>query len=194
MIKYLIFKSDHTYIYIDEQGAKISRFRENCIDLHGKYYYDVELMKRIARKIRTFHDAGYDLPDSEKNYYDPMWQTERLFKEASRIKGDLFKVFEKEWIMIRKLQKYADMDGVEHTMCHNDINAENVLLTENTLDIVDYEFAGYTDEDGNIFKDLNMKTMTRGFLLFWRLISAEQQQQWSIDIGWHIALFTTGTI
>ena len=137
--------ADETYIYIDEQGAKISKFRENCIDLHGKYYRDVELMKRIARKIRAFHEAGYDLPNWEEYNYDPVWQTERLFKEASKMKGNLFKIFEKEWVMIRKLQKYADMDGVKHTMCHNDINIDNVLLTENSLDIIDYEFAGYND-------------------------------------------------
>lgn len=137
--------ADDTYIYIDEQGAKISKFRENCVDLHGKYYYDVELMKSIARKIRAFHDVGYDMPNWEEYNYDPIWQTERLFKEAAKIKGDLFKIFEKEWIMIRKLQKYADMDGIKHTMCHNDINIDNVLLTEDTLDIIDYEFAGYND-------------------------------------------------
>lgn len=137
--------ADDTYIYIDEQGAKISKFRENCIDLHGKYYYDIELMKRIARKIRAFHDVGYDLPDWKTYNYDPIWQTERLFKEASKMKGNLFEIFEKEWIMVRKLQKYADMDGVRHTMCHNDINIDNVLLTDTTLDIIDYEFAGYND-------------------------------------------------
>ncbi len=137
--------SDDTYIYIDEQGAKISKYRENCIDLHGKYYYDVELMKRIAQKIRAFHDAGYDMDDWEEYNYDPVWQTERLFKEATKMKGDLFKIFEKEWIMIRKLQKYADMDCVKHTMCHNDINIDNILLTDTTLDIIDYEFAGYND-------------------------------------------------
>lgn len=137
--------ADDTYIYIDEQGAKISKFRENLIDLHGKYYYDVELMKRVARKIRAFHDVGYDLPGWEEYNYDPVWQTERLFKEASKMRGNLFKVFEKEWIQIRKLQKYADMDGVKHTMCHNDINIDNVLLTEDTLDIIDFEFAGYND-------------------------------------------------
>ncbi|MBQ7145888.1 MAG: phosphotransferase [Lachnospiraceae bacterium] len=137
--------ADDTFIYIDEQGAKISVFRENCIDLHGKYYYDVELMKRVAQKIRAFHEAGYDMEDWEEYNYDPVWQTERLFKEASKMKGDLFKIFEKEWIKIRKLQKYADMDGVKHTMCHNDINIDNVLMTETTLDIIDYEFAGYND-------------------------------------------------
>ena len=137
--------ADDTYIYIDEQGAKISKFRENCIDLHGIYYEDVELMKRVARKIRAFHDVGYDMEGWEEYDYRPIWQTERLFKEASKMKGDLFKIFEKEWVMMRKLQKYADMDGFKHTFCHNDINIDNVLLTEDTLDIIDYEFAGYND-------------------------------------------------
>ena len=137
--------ADDTYVYIDESGAKISIFRENCIDLHGKYYKDVELMKRIAKKIRAFHDEGYDLPHAEDYEYDPVYQCERLFKEASKVKGDLFEVFAKEWKMVRRLQKYADMDGFKHTMCHNDINMDNVLLTEDTLDIIDWEFAGYND-------------------------------------------------
>lgn len=137
--------SDDTYVYIDESGIKISKFRENCHDIHGVYYQDEELMKRIAKKIRAFHEEGYNLPDWEEYNYDPIWQCERLFKEASKMKGDLFKIFEKEWSIMRKLQKYADMDGVKHTMCHNDINIDNVLVTDTTLDIIDWEFAGYND-------------------------------------------------
>ncbi len=137
--------ADDTYVYIDESGVKISKFREKCHDLHGVYYNDVELMKAVARKIRAFHDAGLNLPNAEEYNYDPIYQCERLFKEASKMKGDLFTVFEKEWAMMRKLQKYADMDGIRHTMCHNDINIDNVLLTDNTLDIIDWEFAGYND-------------------------------------------------
>lgn len=137
--------ADDTYVYIDETGLKISKFRENCKNLNGMYYQDVELMKNIARKIRAFHNEGYDLHNWEEYNYDPVYQTERLFKEASKMKGDLFKVFEKEWELIRKLQRYADMDGIKHTMCHNDINGDNVLLTDTTLDIIDWEFAGYND-------------------------------------------------
>lgn len=137
--------ADDTYVYIDESGMKISKFRENCKDLHGVYYYDVELMKRVAKKIRAFHEEGYDMEGWEEYNYDPIQQTERLFKEASKMKGDLFKIFEKEWATMRKLQKYADMDGVKHTMCHNDINIDNVLMTDDTLDIIDWEFAGYND-------------------------------------------------
>lgn len=137
--------ADDTCVYIDESGVKISKFRENCHNLQGVYYKDVEIMKQVARKIRAFHEEGYNLPNSEKYDYDPIWQCERLFKEASKIKGNLFKIFEKEWEMMRRLQKYADMDGVRHTMCHNDINIDNVIITDTTLDIIDWEFAGYND-------------------------------------------------
>lgn len=137
--------TDDTYVYIDETGIKISIFRENCKDLHGIYYKDVELMKRIAVKIRSMHNAGISLSNWQEYNYDPIFQCERLFLEASKVKGNLFNIFEKEWSMMRKLQKYADMDGVKHTMCHNDINIDNILVTENTLDIIDWEFAGYND-------------------------------------------------
>lgn len=137
--------ADDTYVYIDESGIKISKFRENCHDIHGVYYQDVELMKRIAKKIRAMHDEGYALENWKEYNYDPILQCERLFKEASKMKGNLFKIFEKEWGIMRKLQKYADMDGVRHTMCHNDINIDNVLVTDTTLDIIDWEFAGYND-------------------------------------------------
>ncbi len=137
--------ADDTYVYIDESGVKISKFRENAHDLHGVYYEDVELMKAVARKIKAFHDAGVDLPDAHEYDYNPIYQCERLFAEASKMKGNLFEVFKKEWAMMRRLQKYADMDGIKHTMCHNDINIDNILKTDTTLDIIDWEFAGFND-------------------------------------------------
>lgn len=137
--------ADDTCVYIDETGIKISEYRENCQDLHGVYYHDVDFMKRLARKIRDFHELGYDIPDKDTYNYDSIVECERLFKEASRVKGDLFKIFAKEWADIRKIQAYADKDGFRHTLCHNDINIDNVLLTDTTLDIIDWEFAGYND-------------------------------------------------
>lgn len=136
---------DDTYVYIDEAGVKISKFRENCYNLQGVYYQNIELMKAVARKIKAFHDIGYSLSDWKNYDYNPIYECERLFAEASKIKGNLFEIFEKEWGVMRKLQRYADMDGVKHTMCHNDINIDNVLVTDTTLDIIDWEFAGYND-------------------------------------------------
>ncbi len=136
---------DDTYVYIDESGIKISKFRQNCIDLHGLYYTDINLMKNLAKKIKIFHDASANISNSFEYNYDPVFQCERLFTEASKVKGNLFQIFNKEWKMIRKLQKYADKDGIRKTMCHNDINIDNVLLTKDSLDIIDWEFAGYND-------------------------------------------------
>lgn len=137
--------ADDTYVYIDETGIKISKFRKNCIDLHGKYYYDVNLMKKVARKIKSFHDQSKNYDDLIKYDYDPLYQCERLFKEASKTKGNLFDIFKNEWKDIRELKRLADLDCVDKVMCHNDINIDNILLTENSLDIIDWEFAGYND-------------------------------------------------
>lgn len=136
---------DSTYIYIDESGVKISRYIENCRDMAGVYYRDTELMKAIARKIRKFHEKGLGMPDREQFTYDAIYQCQRLMTEASKMKGDLFAIFKTEWEQIGALQKYADRDGIKHTMCHNDINQDNCLLTDHSLDIIDWEFAGYND-------------------------------------------------
>lgn len=135
---------DNTYVYIDESGVKISKFIADCKNLSSIYYKDIEFMKELARKIRAFHDMGH-IEDWEEFDYNPMKECERLMTDASRMKGDLFEIFSKEWKAMRELKKYADMDGVKKTMCHNDINGDNCLLTESSFDVIDWEFAGYND-------------------------------------------------
>lgn len=136
---------DNTYVYIDESGVKISRFIENAKDLNGIYYRDIELMKRLARQIRKFHDESRRMEDWKEYEYNPIEQTERLMKEASRMKGNLFEIFANEWDAMRRLYAYAERDGIEKTMCHNDINGDNCLLTDHSFDIIDWEFAGWND-------------------------------------------------
>lgn len=136
---------DDTYIYIDETGIKISRFVENCINLNGIYYEDIELMKLLARKIRAFHELGYNLPDAKEFDYNPVHECERYMREASKVKGDLFELFKKEWDMARDVYTYAEKDGIRKTMCHNDINQDNCLLNDKEFDVIDWEFAGFND-------------------------------------------------
>mgnify|MGYP005772453681 CR=1 FL=1 len=135
---------DNTYVYIDDSGIKISKFIDNCKNLNNIYYKDVELMKELARKIKAFHDAGH-ISNWKEFDYDPVKECERLMKDASVMKGNLFELFKKEWEEIRLIQKYADKDGIKKTMCHNDINGDNCLLTDNSFDVIDWEFAGYND-------------------------------------------------
>lgn len=137
--------ADETYVYIDETGLKISVFRDKCKNIYDYYYKDIEVMKTIARKLRKFHDAGYDMPDWKDYIYNPIEQADRLMRQASVMKGDLFQLFKKEHDDIVRLFNYTERDGIRKTMCHNDLNADNVLMTDSTLDLIDWEFAGWND-------------------------------------------------
>lgn len=136
---------DNTYLYIDESGIKISKYIENTKNLNGIYYKDINLMKRIAVQIRRFHDQGRGMEDWKAFEYNPLYQTERLMREASKMKGNLFDIFSEEWKAMRKLYEYTERDHIGKTMCHNDINGDNCLLTNSSLDIIDWEFAGWND-------------------------------------------------
>lgn len=136
---------DNTYVYIDETGIKISKFVENCKPLGDIYYHDLEFMKELARKIRKFHEEGYDMPDWQEFDYNPMEQCRRLMQEASKLKGNLFHIFRKEWDAMDKLYAYAERDGIAKTMCHNDINGDNCLLNDTQFEVIDWEFAGFND-------------------------------------------------
>ena len=136
---------DNTFIYMDEFGIKISKFVKNTKNLDGVYYADIDLMKRIAKAFRRYHDAGRDMEDWREYFNNPIEESDRLMREASRMKSNLFTLFGKEREMVARVFRYAEKDGVRKTMCHNDFNADNCLLTENSLDIIDYEFAGFND-------------------------------------------------
>lgn len=136
---------DNTYIYIDETGVKISRFVEDCKSLDGVYYNDIELMKLLACKIRKFHEEGFNIPNAIDYDYNPIKECERYMREASKVKGNLFELFKDEWDAAYKLYAYAEKDGIQKTMCHNDINQDNCLLNDNEFNVIDWEFAGYND-------------------------------------------------
>jgi CTP:phosphocholine cytidylyltransferase-like protein/thiamine kinase-like enzyme len=184
-------KVDNTYVYIDESGIKISKFVSNTKNINDYYYKDVELMKRIARSIRRFHDEGRGMKDWKQFNYNPIEQCERLMKEASKTKGNLFEVFSNEWTSMRKLFAYTNLDHIEKTMCHNDFNQDNCLLTDTTLDIIDWEFAGWNDpayDFGRIiagydFDDSSIDQILEAY--FGRPCTSTERLHWIAYIGIH---------
>jgi thiamine kinase-like enzyme len=182
---------DNTYVYIDETGIKISKFISNTKNLNGIYYKDMNLMKLLASKIRDFHKEGYAMTDWKDFEYNPINQCERLMKEASKTKGNLFSIFEKEWEGIRKLYAYAEKDNIPKTMCHNDINGDNCLLTDNSFDIIDWEFAGWNDPAydfgrviaGYDFEDKKIDEILEAY--FGRPVTEKERLHWIAYIGIH---------
>jgi thiamine kinase-like enzyme len=118
---------------------------ENCKNIQLSYYKDIELMQHLARQIRKFHEGGYNIPNWKEYNYNPIEQSDRLMAEASRMKGNLFELFKTEREAIVQLYQYTERDGIQKTICHNDINGDNCLWTEHSFDIIDWEFAGWQD-------------------------------------------------
>lgn len=136
---------DTTCLYIDERGHKLSKLVEGLQDVQKVYYKDIEFMRALSKKIRRLHDAGRDIPDAMKYALDPLEEADRLMRQAMVTKGDLFKLFEEMRSQVKELMEYTEQDGIPKTMCHNDINGDNCLLSESGFDIIDWEFAGYND-------------------------------------------------
>ena len=182
---------DCTYKYIDETGVKISKFVSNCKNINTVYYKDVEIMKHLAAQIRKFHEGGYGIENWKEYNYNPIEQSDRLMAEASRMKGNMFELFKKEREAIVRLYEYAERDGIEKTMCHNDINGDNCLWTDNSFDIIDWEFAGWQDpayDFGRVigaydFDDPDIDEILESY--FGRPATALERLHWIAYIGIH---------
>ncbi len=136
---------DSTYVYIDESGLKISKFREGVKNLASVYYKDADFMCKVAEKMRVFHDESIGMEDWREFEYNPIKEAEQLMRNASHMKGNLWEIFAEDIENIMKLYSYCERDGIEKRMCHNDLNGDNCLLTDTSFDIIDWEFAGWND-------------------------------------------------
>lgn len=136
---------DSTLVYIDEAGCKLCRYINDIRDLSDIYYKDIEFMKRLARSIRKIHDAGRELAGAAEYFLDPLAEADRLLEQAAATKGNLKERFADMRGQVQELFGYVEQDGVVKTICHNDINGDNCLLTDKSFDVIDWEFAGYND-------------------------------------------------
>jgi CTP:phosphocholine cytidylyltransferase-like protein/thiamine kinase-like enzyme len=136
---------DNTFVYIDENGCKISKFIPDCHDLTEKYYKDMPIMMQIVSKLRKLH--GCSLKEDEKKvlFFDPIAESDRLLSMASPTKGNLFDRFKKIRSGIIELCDFMENDGYNKVLSHIDFNISNILLNSETLEFIDWEFAGYTD-------------------------------------------------
>lgn len=182
---------DNTLIYIDETGCKISKWRNNCKDLSNVYYHDIVFMEKLAAQIRVFHDCGRAFDAPADFYYDPIAESDRLLSLASETMGDLFSRFEKFRSCAIKLFKICEADNIQKTICHNDINGDNCLLTDTSFDLIDYEFAGYNDpafDFGRVIGDYDFESESIDRVLaayFGRPATNVERRHWIAYIALH---------
>lgn len=130
---------DQTFVYQHPtDGWKISRFVENVrpFDYHNK-----EHLAKAMEIARTLHGCGVDSGFELDMHQDTLKQIELL---DSKWRG-YFKDFDEMLEVAERLNVVANEHGAKTVLCHNDFYDTNFLVSDERIDLIDWEFSGMSD-------------------------------------------------
>lgn len=153
---------DETYVYEDpRQGWKISRYLPGCVEFD---YRSPDHVSRALSLMRTLHGSGEVSPW----YFD-------FYNEACRLKGLLeergypfpndFEVLSKS---IDHLALYVRADAGKPVLCHNDFYGPNLLVREDEMYLIDWEYSAmgdYASDVGNFIAQDSGYTIEEALLV-----------------------------
>ena len=130
---------DDTYVFENPQeGWKISRFIEGCTEFDYADRSQVERALRLVRKLHLsgetmpwkfdFHDEGIALADTLRALKYPL---PRDFDALTRRVGNV----------VARMGE----DAAEPVLCHNDFYGPNLLVRDDAMRLIDWEYAAMGD-------------------------------------------------
>jgi thiamine kinase-like enzyme len=130
--------------YLPEQGVTVVEFIPGTV-LKNEDFLKEDLRERIVSPIRTIHRSGILLP----NLFNPLVEVKRL----NRILEGIHPIYPEFDILgtIEIMERISEMTGIpasEYVPCHNDLLADNFILTENKghlkgpICLIDWEYGG----------------------------------------------------
>ena len=130
---------DKTLVYIHpHEGWKISRYVDGTYDFS---YEDRDALKLVLQLLRKLHMSG----KTTDNVYDPLIISDKMMALACNTDSSLRSTFGEVRCKLGKLFNYTRMDGVQYCLCHNDSYWPNFLISKDSLDLIDWEYAGMCD-------------------------------------------------
>ena len=142
---------DTSTIYIDESGCKISKYRDNLIDLSQIWWTDKEVVCRCARMMRKLHE-GTSRIDPTGMEYDSIAEGDRLMKLGGARKGDLTATFGEIREKAFWLREQYRKDGWADVLCHHDWKYDNILTDGNFFDVIDWEYGSLNDPGAELLR------------------------------------------
>ena len=130
--------------YLPGQGVTVVEFIPGYVLKNGDFLKE-ELWERIVAPIRTVHRSGVTLPA----LFNPLIEVTRLYKTLEEI-NPRYPEFDIPGT-IGILEKIGDAAGVspsQYVPCHNDLLADNFVLTEEgdrsrpPMCLIDWEYGG----------------------------------------------------
>lgn len=137
---------DNSFIYEDsKKGWKISKYIEvdEPFDFHNQKH--IELLCQALRKFNNEHyKCGVDF-----NYIS---KTKEILELIKNVNQEEYKKLQPYYKNILKIEQQIKEDGWDYQLSHNDIWEENLLVKDNELYLIDWEYAGDTDIGYDISK------------------------------------------
>jgi len=130
--------------YLPEQGVTVVEFIPGYV-LKNQDFLKEDLWERIISPIRTVHQSGIRLP----SLFNPLIEVKRLYKTLEEINPH-YPEFDIPGT-IKILEKISEVAGVstpQYVPCHNDLLADNFVLTEGrerfkaAMCLIDWEYGG----------------------------------------------------
>jgi CTP:phosphocholine cytidylyltransferase-like protein/thiamine kinase-like enzyme len=129
---------DDTFIYQDPHiGWKISRFIhiDEDFDYHNEHHVDTAL--EIIKKL---HNSG----EVVNNRFDLFEETQNIINKLRSSKQLDFPDFQALNERAERLAAYVRQDP-HICLCHNDFYDPNILISDDTFFLIDWEYTGMTD-------------------------------------------------
>jgi thiamine kinase-like enzyme len=130
--------------YLPDQSVTVVQFIPGYV-LKNQDFQKEELWERIIRPIRMIHRSGVKLP----YFFNPLIEVKRLHKILERI-HPAYPEFDIRGT-IKTLEKINEVAGIppsQYVPCHNDLLADNFVLTQDkerfkeAMCLIDWEYGG----------------------------------------------------
>ena len=142
---------DKSCFYIDKDGCKISRYREDLQDLSEAWWNDASVVCKCAKMMRQLHD-NTSLVNADAMRFDSIAEGDRLMKLAGARKGNLLEIFgELREKAVAIKEKYSKDDWKE-VLCHHDWKYDNILCNDECFDIIDWEYGSIDDPGADLIR------------------------------------------
>jgi thiamine kinase-like enzyme len=134
---------DTTVVHMDsESGWKIARYIENCRDMDTNNKSE---LKKAMGLLKKLHDAKLQF-DWDFNPIERVEEHLSVMKSAGKNVSE----FSEQHKRMQKLYCYAEKDGYDKTLCHNDTWYLNYLVNDDLFLLIDWEYAGMGDPSADV--------------------------------------------
>lgn len=130
---------DETCIFMDEnEGWKISYFIDEA---HTPNLQNWDEVAKCINLIKRLHEANIQV-----DYKFDVWKSIDNFINKIKANGfDNFNGFYDLYNEVQEIYQYVEKDGWPKCLCHCDCFEPNFLLTDKTINLIDWEYSGYDD-------------------------------------------------